>query len=481
MVDIVSKQRGYGLFVLLLVFLTLLVPVYIFLPRSHANAPDPHDFLPKHPQHTPHAALMKGPYENGEAVTRACLECHENASHQVMATSHWTWETPDLMLPGRDQPVRLGKKNALNNFCIGVQPNLPRCTSCHVGYGWDDSSFDFSDPEKVDCLVCHDRSGEYVKGLSGLPAEGVDLAAAAQSVGIPGRENCGGCHFRGGGGNAVKHGDLDDSLYYPSSHVDVHMGRHKMLCIDCHRSEDHQIRGRAISVSSTRENQVQCSDCHQGIIHRDQRLQAHVKNVSCQACHIPVVAIKDATKIHWDWSEAGKDQAEDPHVYLKIKGKFEYQKNLVPEYAWFNGLADRYVLGDRIDTGKVVSMTRPNSDIGTPDAKIWPFKVHRGKQIYDTENQWLIVPKTYGDGGYWTEFDWQKAAALGSEEVGLPYSGSYGFTETEMYWPITHMVAPKEHALQCVDCHGDSARTRMDWYALGYPGDPIHHGGRRAE
>ena len=31
----------------------------------------------------------------------------------------------------------------------------------------------------------------------------------AQNVGLPARENCGGCHFYGGGGDGVKHGDLD--------------------------------------------------------------------------------------------------------------------------------------------------------------------------------------------------------------------------------------------------------------------------------
>ena len=45
-----------------------------------------------------------------------------------------------------------------------------------------------------------------------------------------------------------------------------------------------------------------------------------------------------------------------------------------------------------------------------------------------------------------------------------------------MYWPTTHMVQPTHEALQCVDCHGESGR--LDWLALGYPGDPIDWGGR---
>jgi hypothetical protein len=59
----------------------------------------------------------------------------------------------------------------------------------------------------------------------------------------------------------------------------------------------------------------------------------------------------------------------------------------------------------------------------------------------------------------------------------IPYSGKYGFAETEMYWPLSHMVSTKEKALACTDCHGE--RSRMDWKALGYAGDPIQTGGRR--
>jgi hypothetical protein len=39
------------------------------------------------------------------------------------------------------------------------------------------------------------------------------------------------------------------------------------------------------------------------------------------------------------------------------------------------------------------------------------------------------------------------------------------------------MVQPAEEALQCDACHGEGGR--MDWAALGYPGDPIEWGGRK--
>ena len=62
-------------------------------------------------------------------------------------------------------------------------------------------------------------------------------------------------------------------------------------------------------------------------------------------------------------------------------------------------------------------------DISDPKAKIWPFKIHRANQIYDPVNNYLLQPKTVGEGGYWTAFDWDLAARLGSEAVGLDYSG----------------------------------------------------------
>ena len=461
---------------LLATLLIVFVPIALLVFPGGEEKPDPWTALPPHPQPTDHRALLKGPFDDGPAVTAACLSCHEDAAQQVMHTSHWTWESEPVLLPGRDEPVTTGKKNSINNFCIGIQSNWPSCTTCHAGYGWKDADFDFSDETAVDCLVCHDTSGQYAKTKTGIPAEGVDLVAAAQSAGIPTRQNCGSCHFSGGGGDAVKHGDLDQSLFYPAESIDVHMGRHNFLCIDCHRTTDHLIGGRSISVSVDDTNNIACTDCHSTNVHADERLNAHTDAVACQTCHIPEGAVREATKMHWDWSTAGQDLPEDDHSYLKIKGSFTYERNFVPEYHWFNGSSDRYILGDLIVPEEFTPIIRPLGYLHDPGAKIWPFKVHRASQIYDAEYDRLIVPKTAGEGGYWTEFDWDLAARLGGEATGLPYSGSYGFAPTEMYWPLSHMVAPTAGALQCNDCHGEG--DRLDWEALGYYGDPLVWGSR---
>ncbi|MCA9753147.1 MAG: tetrathionate reductase family octaheme c-type cytochrome [Gemmatimonadetes bacterium] len=454
----------------------LAVPVALVLPKGTPPADDPWAHVPPHLPKTDHSDLLPGPFADGPAVTRACLECHEEAASEVMATAHWTWEGDPVPVPGHEGLHRIGKKTAINNFCISVQSNWAACTACHAGYGWKDASFDFTAQEDVDCLVCHDQSGQYVKSKAGLPAETVDLAASAQSVGGPTRDTCGSCHFKGGGGAGVKHGDLDTSLMNPTERVDVHMGRHEMLCTDCHVTEKHSVRGRSISVSVDQANRASCTDCHSTEPHGDSRIDLHTRSVACQTCHIPEVAIREATKIHWDWSTAGKDQPEDPHHYLKKKGSFEYAELLRPEYAWFDGTADRYLLGDPTATNGSTVLNRPHGDRLDPNSLIWPFKVHRGKQIRDAENGYLLVPKTAGAGGYWEDYDWDQAVRLGCEATGLEYSGQYDFAETEMYWALTHMVAPADHALQCGDCHegGDV----LDWEALGYHGDPLEWGGR---
>jgi hypothetical protein len=256
------------------------------------------------------------------------------------------------------------------------------------------------------------------------------------------------------------------------------MGSLNFQCVDCHQTENHEISGRSMSVSVDSINQVYCTDCHNQTPHEDNRINAHVDTVACQTCHIPSGALRDPTKMEWDWSTAGQDLPEDLHTYLRIKGSFIYESNFIPEYAWYNGTNDRYLLGDTIDPEQVTVMNMPYGDINDPGALIWPFKVHRGSQIYDAIYNYFQQPQTAGEGGYWTTFDWDSALRNGSAATGLPYSGSYGFAPTEMYWPLSHMVVPADQALQCTSCHGEN--SRMDWEALGYYGDPMIWGGRGA-
>ncbi len=469
---------------LLGILLIIMVPVLYFLPRGADRKNDPASHLPSHPVHVDHKDIVKGPFDSPQAVTRACLDCHEGAADELMSTTHWTWESKAFNVPWRDASVTIGKINQINNFCIGTQGNENKCMSCHAGYGWEagrDTAL--ARQENVDCLVCHADTGIYGKGNFGNPAEGVDLLAAAQSVRVPTRENCGKCHFDGGGGNGVKHGDLDESLYFPDENIDVHMGGLDFQCTDCHVTQKHQVLGRMLVDNYTIDpsEQVSCEQCHVDQQHKDERINTHLASVACQTCHIPAFALEDPTKMVWDWSQAGQEGRVDDHfTYLKIKGTFLYDKNITPTYLWFNGNNSyRYILGDPLGKDGVTFINKPAGDIKDPAAKIAPFKLHIANQPYDVVNNYLLQPITSGEGGFWTDFNWDKAFKLAAPITGLDFSGQYGFTRTYMYWPTTHMVQPAANALQCESCHGENGR--MDWKALGYPGDPIEWGGRSSK
>ncbi len=438
----------------------------------------------------------KGPFKDGPEVTRLCIECHEEAASDFVKTVHWTWSREQTV---KGKKVNFGKRNALNNFCIGLPGNWPRCTSCHAGYGWKDDSFDFAKTENIDCLVCHETTGTYKKFPAGAghpvyegetkefpkgrPWKPVDLVKVAQSVGAPTRAACGSCHFYGGGGDHVKHGDLDGSLTNPTRDIDVHMGGKKpMACQDCHKTKNHLMKGEAVSVSvGAGPRRMGCTDCHQSDTHKSSVLNKHVRKVSCQTCHIPTFAKERPTKVWWDWSTAGKDVHPDDiprdkyceKTYDKMKGTFRWEKDVVPAYLWYNGAIDRYIGGDRIDPSREVRLTSPRGNRKDRDAKIFPFKIMRGKQAYDSGNNTIAYVNVFGPPGsdaYWVKYDWNAAITAGMKAAGQSYSGEFGFVETSMAWPVNHMVVPKDKALKCVDCH--SEKGRLDWKALGYKGDP---------
>ena len=261
--------------------------------------------------------ILQKEFRNPKEVTAACLTCHNKRDEEVMQTAHWTWERE--VVAEDSSIVLVGKKHVHNNFCTGAMGNNGSCMRCHIGYGWEDKDFDFHDPTNIDCLVCHDKSDTYKKqqGMAGWPATEKtatkefpvpDYNLVAQSVGYPDRDNCGVCHFFGGGGNNVKHGDLEAALYHTTTEVDVHMGEDglNMVCVDCHKTVRHNIPGRCYSVSGDNTNRLTCESCHSDAPHNDRILDYHNHKVACQTCHIPVYAKVNGTTMYWDWFAAGR-------------------------------------------------------------------------------------------------------------------------------------------------------------------------------
>jgi octaheme c-type cytochrome (tetrathionate reductase family) len=370
-----------------------------------------------------------------------------------------------------------------------------------------------------------------------MPDPEVDLVLVAQSVGRTSRKTCGDCHFNGGGGEAVKHADMSRQLLDPERSCDIHMGGYDFQCSECHRTRNHKIAGRSTSVPVS-EGGFSCEDCHGAEPHScdsllDPHLNKHAQTIACNTCHSPVYAKCKPTVVSWDWSKAG-DKNRKPKKdkygmddYNWMKGEFIWIESGKPNYTWYNGSMKRVLLGDRVDINSPqINITEPVGSIRDPGSKISPFKYMEGTMAVDLEHQILMVPHLFPKNkedttAYWKHLDWQKAYTTGMQAAKLAYSGKFQWVNTRMYWGIEHEVMPAESALSCVQCHeslkGDRTCNRchqdnrnvdfkqiaqkgtdfsfmaskgrdvshligttdyINFKALGYPGDPIIHGGR---
>jgi octaheme c-type cytochrome (tetrathionate reductase family) len=436
---------------------------------------------------------------NNFTGTGTCLYCHgpgglipgEDRAGEVMRTTHWTWAATNQ--PSGHGAQVMGKKNIINNYCIATASNEPRCTSCHIGTGWRDNTFNFNNVTNIDCLVCHDTTGTYKKTPTGagLPDPTVNLVNVAMNVGRTSRATCGACHFYGGGGDAVKHGDLDSTMTNPPRSLDVHMGVDgaNMTCVDCHMSTEpgstpHDLVGSRYSKPNP-DNWL-CEDCHSPTPHWNTTdgvyYNAHTGRVSCQACHVPHFARGGkATKMSWDWSTAGVKgtngsllQTKDASgnvIYDTMKGSFTWASNVVPDYVWFNGDVIWTEVNDPINATQMVTLNQLQGSQNQGRARIIPVKRFTAVQPYDAVSNKLVIPHLFplnanDTNAYWKGYNWTNAISAGMAAVEQTFRGQLGWVCSEMFWIQNHMVAPKEQALRCKDCHIPGGR--LQFAALGY-------------
>lgn len=445
--------------------------------------------------HTKHEALQR-PFASGREITDACLSCHSEAEAQFHKTIHWTW----LATPGDKKYGKAGL--SVNNFCISANAGADKgCYNCHPGWGT-------STEDGLNCLNCHSSKGmnweEAFADMKGFREAGdeesleiaaellSEVQASAQAIGRPKRENCGACHFKGGGGDGVKHGDLDSSLTKPNKTLDVHMGvdGQNFDCVRCHTTTLHNIAGRIYTAPAYTDRKslieddliakITCESCHSATPHKaNSKANDHTDKVACQSCHIPEFARVNPTKMRWDWSKAGetRDGKKFKHKgpfgkedYLSIKGEMKWEKNVRPKYYWFNGSIKSTTAADMINPGEVVKVAWPMGSREDANSRIFPFKVHQGKQPYDKVNNTLLAPILSGPKGYWETLDWNEALALGQQALGLPFSGQFDFVDTTYVFPTTHMVAPKESVVACTECHARSGGRLANLAGFYMPG-----------
>lgn len=449
--------------------------------------------------------------------TASCLMCHEEEGQQMLDSAHFKWEGNVENIVGLEGEEH-GKNDLINNFCIAVPTNEGRCTQCHAGYGYKDANYDFTNPENVDCLVCHDQSGKYKKGKksAGLPdISDDDLQVVARSITVGAestRKACISCHSHAGGGDNVKHGDLSSDMVNTTREFDVHMGTDgaNMTCVACHGANhdpktgdvNHGIAG--MPLHSVHEGEMkQCKDCHGSVetIHAGTNAEEWLvaetwhDRLACQVCHIPAIARKLATKTEWYWADAGdadRVPVIDPETgkpdYDKMKGSFVWELNVRPELRYANGMWNRKVIGANDTYDSVpIDLGSPVGDYSDSKAMIFPYKLMKGNQVVDPVNKVVSVPHLFGMAGgpnpYWVKYNWNDALIDGAAYTGQPYSGTYEFAETTMLLSVNHEIAPAENALgagimpdACMDCHQSDA---VDFDALGWTADPLDGGVRK--
>jgi len=434
---------------------------------------------------------LQGPFTSGPQVTRACLSCHNKTGRQLRDKVHWTWHYTN---PVTGQ--KLGKAIMVNNYCISARGNEGICAKCHAGFGRSSPDYDLDKLENIDCLACHDGTGTYFKTVVTpghprvralfTPKKPVPWTRAAQNIALPGRKNCGKCHFFGGGGDNAKHGDLSSVLFDPPRDVDVHMSRKgaNLACIDCHVGSGHKWAGSRYVMTvgdpgkrapGAPRAKATCTSCHTQAPHKKTsiigiKLNGHVDKVACETCHIPAFARGGvATKIFWDWSKAGKLKNGKPYkeggytqgngkereTYMTLEGSLKYGENIRPTYRWFNGVMRYVTIATKIDPSRPVQINSFSGSYDDPGARIYPFKRMQTIQPYDKGNKTLVYPHLWGDDpdAFWGNFDMGRAVARGMKDAGRPYSGQLGYVRSQSWWPINHMVAPKEKAVQCDECH----------------------------
>ncbi|MEB3774832.1 MAG: hypothetical protein GSR86_07905 [Desulfurococcales archaeon] len=398
---------------------------------------------------------------------------------------------------------------------VGSFTGLTGCSMCHgTGMGlppsWEASEEQLGN---IDCLACHADPELYVSGPKAI-AKGIknvtkdekgrfryvvnlDITDIAKNIiDVPTTANCLACHAYSGGGPHLKRPNLGPDMYTGKTKdgkiFDVHIAN-GMSCVDCHPGSGHKFSTSSVDTWDREgerpgEKVRQCSECHSSDPHGGVTgwfLNTFHDKVACQTCHIPYIAHGDyPTEKYRDWSattfhpdkKRWKFSVPDPETGKT--DKWYLFKNLEPVYAWYNGEREAYTFPDRVEPVKddelnldpvngesagVVYYVKPSGDRSDPEAKIYPFKLHRALIPY-SPSEGKPVPVKVGIA--FATGNVKLATEKGANASGISWDGKTYVTYVR-YMQVNHGVQPAENALECLNCHGPTVR-RMPWPELGY-------------
>jgi len=242
-------------------------------------------------------------------------------------------------------------------------------------------------------------------------------------------------------------------------------GGHGKSCLDCHTVTKHRFAGRGNDFRATDLNvKMDCLNCHANPPHTASNpnyldINRHLARVNCTVCHIPAFARNAKTDIYRDFTKTEPDAASNRYEPVRT-----FATNVMPTYAWFNGLSYFYEFGTPItlqSLGRYL-LAYPLGDINDPAAKINAFKLHQARVGYDLGGRRQIPVNSKV---LWETGNIDQALRQGAAAVGWNISG-YSFATAQRYFSLYHEVAPKGNALHCADCHVSTGR--LDFKALGY-------------
>jgi len=424
-----------------------------------------------------------------------CLQCHATQAAGMASSTHYRWEGPNSQISNKPG-VTGGKLNsAINAYCINTLGNWNGCSGCHIGAGAKPGTV--ADATKnIDCLICHQKGYKRVRNsTTGLfepdtTKMTISMDTAVQTVHKPVKSNCLQCHAKGGGGDALKRGDLALINGTTSDrNYDVHMATTgaNLSCQQCHTFTNHHVAGRGSDLRPTDSSvAVSCSTsaCHSSKAaltsgHATASINNHMKRVACQTCHIPVYGKTAADAVLDTVTGFGNQATETTRTWVTPEWSAANNRweptvvkanNLKPVYAFFDGtswvsdLNDIAVIDPATGAYKI---SRPNGGINSANSKLTPFKYKTSLQPRHTASGKLIALDT---SVYFKNGDLVGAVQSGLTNMGLNAGDAYTMVKADEYQMLNHTVPPKTGVLACTSCHGTTTvpATQMNLKAMGY-------------